>query len=387
MDVTWEQACARRLERQGLGRANKGTTTARGRIPQMAGSICGAHAQVMSAAEHSLGLRVPGVTRRDVRAALWEERSLVKSFGPRGTVHLLPAADVALWMGALAAIPTPPSSLPKHARMTPDQTGQVFDAIAAALDGRELTREELSREVIAATGPWAGDPVVPAFQGNGPRWMQAISYAGRRGMLCFGPNRGRNITYTNLLAWVPGFEPAAPLDAVEFAVRRFLHAYGPATPRQFAQWIGCSPAWAVGTFESLGDRLESVGFEGGPAWINAGDGDFPDEPSSGTRLLPYFDAYGIGSHPRPRVFAGQATTRALGNGQAGTMQVLLVDGVVGGVWHQKRSGKRIAVTVEAFRRLGKRQLGELEAQADLLGVVMEGEVSLALGEVTVGHHA
>src|SRR2546430_11134802 len=29
--------------------------------------------------------------------ALWQDRSLVKTFGPRGTVHLLPAADLPMW--------------------------------------------------------------------------------------------------------------------------------------------------------------------------------------------------------------------------------------------------------------------------------------------------
>ena len=35
-----------------------------------------------------------GATCADVRRALWEDRTLVKTFGPRGTVHLLRAADL-----------------------------------------------------------------------------------------------------------------------------------------------------------------------------------------------------------------------------------------------------------------------------------------------------
>jgi hypothetical protein len=54
----------------------------------------GAHAQVLSAAELSIERRIAGAVRTDVRRAMWEERSLVKTFGPRGTTHLLPAADL-----------------------------------------------------------------------------------------------------------------------------------------------------------------------------------------------------------------------------------------------------------------------------------------------------
>jgi hypothetical protein len=68
-----------------------------GSLAAAAATMCGAHAQVLSAAELSIGLRVAGATRSDVRAALCSERSLVKTFGPRGTVHLLPAGDLALW--------------------------------------------------------------------------------------------------------------------------------------------------------------------------------------------------------------------------------------------------------------------------------------------------
>nr|BFE79085.1 hypothetical protein GCM10020093_016860 [Planobispora longispora] len=64
------------------------------------------------------------------------------------------------------------------------------------------------------------------------------------------------------------------------------------------------------------------------------------------RLLPYFDAYAVGCHPRETVFPGRAAERALAGGQAGCFPVLLVDGVVAGVWHQRRSGRRIDITVE-----------------------------------------
>ncbi|GGP35219.1 hypothetical protein GCM10010231_02580 [Streptomyces sindenensis] len=40
-----------------------------------------------------------------------------------------------------------------------------------------------------------------------------------------------------------------------------------------------------------------------------------------------------------------AWERALGGGQAGNFPVLLVGGVGAGVWHRRRPGRRIAVTV------------------------------------------
>ena len=51
-------------------------------------------------AELMLGLRAAAITRQDVRAALWEQRTLVKTVALRGALHLLPAEEVPLWMAA-----------------------------------------------------------------------------------------------------------------------------------------------------------------------------------------------------------------------------------------------------------------------------------------------
>jgi Winged helix DNA-binding domain len=161
-----------------------------------------------AAAELSVSLRIAGGTRADVRHALWTDRSLVRTFGPRGTVHLLPARDLPMWTAALSAVPPSPSPFPAGVRMTPDQTEQVVAAIAVALTDAELTIDELSDAVIDSAGPWAGDLVMPAFQVRWPRWRQAVTTAANRGVLWFGRNRGRNVTYTHPRTWVPGLRPA-----------------------------------------------------------------------------------------------------------------------------------------------------------------------------------
>ncbi|MFD4275926.1 winged helix DNA-binding domain-containing protein [Streptomyces cyaneofuscatus] len=391
--VTWPEANARRLARQHLSGPVPGLSPA-----EAVGAMLGTHAQVLSAAELSVGLRGAGLTRTDVRTALWTEdadrRTLVKTFGPRGTVHLLPAADLPLWTGALSAVPTGPNPFPKDARMTPDQVEEVVAAIGAALTGAELTVDELSEEVVARTGPWAGDRVMPGFQEMWPRWRQVLHLAGHRGVLAYAPNRGRRATYTN-----PGYTPLPGPDAQAELVKRYLYAYGPATPAHFARWLAAPKRWAEGLFASLAGAgagsgsgaIEEVVFEdAGPAWVVAGDTDFPAGPVRGVRLLPYFDAFAIASQPRERLFPGRAFERALGGGQAGNYPVLLVDGTVAGVWHQRRSGKRITVTVEPLEPsepLPAERLRELEDEVERVGAIMEGRAELTVGAVSVGPHA
>jgi hypothetical protein len=118
-----------------------------------------------------------------------------------------------------------------------------------------------------------------------------------------------------------------------------------------------------------------------------GDTATPAEPHRGVRLLPYFDAFVVAGQPREWLFPGAAAARALAGGQAGNFPVLLVDGVVGGVWHQRRSGRRVEVTVEPIASLTAKQRRELDDEAGLVGAVMEGRSTLVVGRVTVGAHA
>ena len=353
----------------------------------IASVICGAHAQILPAAELSIGRRA-GATRADIQRALWVDRTLVKTFGPRGTVHLLATADLPMWTGALSVLPSSAPMFPEPVRFTPEQAEEVIAAIGSALAEAELTVDELTDALRDRVGPWAVERTMPAFQDLWPRWRQLTSTAAHRGVLCFGPDRGRNVTYTNPHRWLPGFVPEDGAAALRALVRRYLHAYGPATPQHFARWLAIPPRRAAEVFDEMADELERVELEGAPAWTLAGDTATPQQAPPGIRLLPYFDAFVVAGQPRALLFPGAAATRALTpSGQAGNYPVLLVDGVVGGVWHQRRSGRRLVITVEPIAALSTRQRRQLDDEVALVGAVMEAEPTLVVGEVTVGAHA
>jgi hypothetical protein len=384
-EMSWSTANVRRLQRHALlTPAPAGTAPA-----EIAAAICGAHAQVLSAAELSIALRISGANRTTVRHALWDDHRLIKTHGPRGTVHLLAADDLPTWMTALSAIPAH-SPFPDGVRLTQQQAEEIVAAIGQALADAELTIDELDQAIIDLAGDWAGDRVMPAFQDLWPRWRQAVVMAAYRSVLCFGPNRGRRVTYTNPRRWLPEFKPASEAKAIATLITRYLYAYGPATPQHFAQWIGAPPTWAAEQFERHSRKLTKINSDGTPAWLPRGDTQMPQEEDvKGTvLLLPYFDAYTVGSHPRSRLFPGKAATRALApSGQAGNYPVLLIDGVVAGVWHQRRSGRQIEVTVEPLTRLTAGQLRALEDRVERIGEILEGTPRLTVGTVTAGPHA
>lgn len=383
--VSWSSANLSRLQRHALlPPAPAGTDPA-----TIAAAICGAHAQVLSAAELSIALRIQQATRLTVRRALWDEHRLIKTYGPRGTVHLLAADDLPIWTAALSAIPAH-SPFPDDVRLRDVQAEEIIAAIGDALADAELTIDELDQAIVDQVGSWAGERVMPAFQDLWPRWRQLVGVASHRGVLCFGPNRDRRVTYTSPHRWFPGFQPAHQEKAIASVIMAYLYAYGPATPQQFARWIGAPPAWAVEQFERRQEQLTQVIFDGTPAWVAEGDTKMPSaaEAIGSVLLLPYFDAFVVGSHPRDPLFPGKASPRARApSGQAGNYPVLIIDGVVAGVWHQRRSGKWIEITVEPLRRLTAARRRALQTQVERIAEILQGQPRLTVGKVTAGAHA
>lgn len=384
--LTWDEVWHRRLARHSLLAPRPKED-----LVAVVGAVCGIHAQMMSAAELSIGTRIVGVTRQDVRAELWSRRSLVKTYGIRGTVHIFPASEAPLWMAALQAN-AQASDARRLAAMGLDeaQTEAILAAIGDALDGRCLTREELGQEVARRAGAWATDAVSPAFGGRWPRWQMAMGTAANAGLLCFGPDSGSRVTFVRPDQWLGGWAQVEGSVALREVLRRYLSAYGPATHGEFAQWFGMRPGAARDLMRQMADSLEEVDVEGHRAWLLADDPGAAQPLRSEARdavwLLPHFDCYAIGCHPRDRLVPADQKGRVLTRGSIGNVPVMLIEGVVAGIWRQQRTGQRLDVCVETFRPLSAGQRQKLAATVARVGEIVEAEGALTLGAVDARPH-
>jgi hypothetical protein len=86
--LSWVQVLAWRMSRQLLEPGGAAT------VPEVARALCGIQVQVGSGAELAVAVRQRTPRPGEVDGALWKDRSLVKTWAMRGTLHLLPA-DVA----------------------------------------------------------------------------------------------------------------------------------------------------------------------------------------------------------------------------------------------------------------------------------------------------
>jgi Winged helix DNA-binding domain len=145
--LSWPQVAAWRLRRQSLDRR-----APRRDMLAVVSALCGLQAQLMSSAEVALWARVADLERDAVSRALWEDRSLVKTWGMRRTLHLFASTEYGLWQPALPSLQFFRPAWFRYFGVTAEQMDTVQRLVAQALYGRILTREQLSGEIGRATG-------------------------------------------------------------------------------------------------------------------------------------------------------------------------------------------------------------------------------------------
>jgi hypothetical protein len=317
--MQWESVRAWRVERQHLARRA-------GDPLQVVSDICGLHAQVMSSAQLALDARVEAAP--DVEAL-----PLVKTWAMRGTLHLLPADELGLYVGAQGAIKPryeQPSWL-RHFELTPEDMQRILTEVPAALRDGPLDRAQLAERVHPGLGRGYGDLLKPlAFRGD------IVVTADKR------------------FALPEPFERVDADTATRELARRFLTRYGPATREDLQKWFGApSPAAPGRWIRALDDVVET---EFGHLLAEDADACERAQPSGVVRLLAAFDPYVVAA---PRDTRATTEPKRIYRPGGWFSPVLLVDGVMAGVW--SRDGDTVAI--EPFQDVGAQARAAAEAEA------------------------
>ncbi len=335
--------------------------------------------------------RGTGVDAAAVVRACNQERSLVRTWLLRDTLHMAAAEDVG-WLVALLGPVFAAGGAPRRLRLGLDEDTLTrgLQALREVLAGGPLTRAALV-EAVAAMG-LALDP-----RSQAPAHL--VSYAAKQGLLCRGPDlQGEEPTYVLLDDWVQRparSTPAATLQqdpeaALGELARRYLRAHGPASDADFAAWSGLPLRQARRGFQQLAaaGELDTVDAAGTPAATLAGSAPPSDEepPGAGAphlRLLGHFDAYLLGYRNRDLVLAPRFANRIQAGGGI-IHPAILLDGRVAGTWHQHRAHDLLTVIAGPFggEGLTAATLPALEAEVADVGRFLGVQAALRVTSKT-----
>jgi Winged helix DNA-binding domain len=334
------------LERERLG------------VVEAVGRLAGMQAQEPGPPYIGLWSRLEGFEADELAAAV-EKRALVRATLMRGTLHLLPAGDLArLWPAVSSALEGDMATYLRSRLEGVDVAALVEDGRALFAETESLSAAAL-RDALAERHPEAD--------------VRAIAAVVRTSLpLVRVPDGGR---------W--GFTPKAPFadaerwleralrkrpDGTEL-VRRYLAAFGPASVRDAETWLGAAGLAPV--FEKLRPELARFRDERGRELF-----DLPEAPRPGAglaapvRLLPEFDSLVLAHADRTRVISDEHR-KGLTTKNLRVRATVLVDGRVAAFWKLEKARGGATVAVEPLVKLRAADRKAALAEAERLAAFAE----------------
>lgn len=288
-------------------------------------------AQDYRASLWAIGLRTKSATEAMIEKAI-ADRSIVRTWSARGTIHFVEAKDVR-WMLDLLAPRAMAGTSRRLRQLELDETtiARCSKTLAGALQGgKQLTRKEIFQRLEDSH-----------ISSAGQRGIHIIERLAQQGLICFGPRNGNQKTFVLLPEWVPDARRMAREDALAELASRYFASHGPATLHDFAWWAGLTLAIAKASIEMAGSRLVQEVVEGRSYWLS------PSTPTAGTPaaaacFLPAFDEFLLGYTDRIAVLEKRFARRA--NTGGGIIKPTIVfNGRIEGTW--KRTFKIGGVVV------------------------------------------
>ncbi len=331
----------------------------------------GIQAQDMNTAPLQVRARSSGLFASDVHRALSQDRSIVRTWAMRGTLHLIPAEDHRWMTALLGASSFSAGRGRRHQLGLDDRT--LDEALKHSVDVLStegpLPRQQLAERLATYDIPVANQAL-----------HHVVRAGGFLGVIAHGPLLdGKTETFVAADSWLAGIErPELSRDeALARLASRYIRAFGPSTERDFAVWSGLPLRDARAGFGAISGELVEVDVEGegmwvvdgvtGVGWVNealdsstalrSAQNDSEGRGNDGplVRLLGFFDTYLLGYRGRGLAVAPEYMSRV--NAGGGMIRpVVTIDGLAVATWSWTRlrgsrlrgNDERLEISVEAF---------------------------------------
>ncbi len=178
---------------------------------------------------------------------VFNDGSILRTHVMRPTWHFVMPDDIR-WLLELTAprVHTGNLSIYRKLELDHDLLVRCLDVIVNELRGnRWCTRKELG-EALAERGIFA----------QTQRLSYILMYAELEGIVCSGPRRGNQFTYSLLDERAPDARRLQRDEALSELTRRYFTSHGPATIQDFTWWSGLTVADAKNGLEMVGSNLD-----------------------------------------------------------------------------------------------------------------------------------
>ena len=344
-------------------------------VAQVVKEVCGIQAQDASASTLAVRSRSVGLVVTEVEQAREHDHTIIRTWGPRGTLHILASDDIGWLLPLLGPV------FVAGDRRRREELGLSEDVCTRSM---HIIRNVLAQQGSMTRGELVEHLSKDGIHLEGQARPHLLARAALEGLICFGPDRGAEPTYVLLNDWLgqkPAICPVSEDEAYAELTRRYLSAYGPAAPEDQAVWSGLPLNKTRTAWQRIEGELLEVETANSNLWMLKTQAAWLDElcsPTSIVHLLPRFDIYLLGYQKRDLAVSSQYAKRI--NAGGGIVHpTVLVNGRIVGIWKSKREKNDVVLMVEPFERLtpeiDQGLEAEVEDMARFLGVEVRREVA------------
>ena len=309
----------------------------------------------------AVGLRTKNTTERDIEQAL-ADRTIVRTWPMRGTLHFVAASDVR-WMLKLLTPRVIAGSASRFKQLELDDAAfsRSRKAFVRALQGgKQLERKEMMQVLESAHISTAGQ-----------RGIHILGRLAQEGLLCFGARAGKQQTFALLDEWVPKSKELERDAALAELAKRYFTGHGPAMLQDFVWWSGLTTAAAREGLELARPHLVQDAFGGQTYWL-ASSMTTAKPKAQAAFLLPGFDEYLVGYKNRNDVL-NPSYARQANNGGGILNPTIVMNGQVVGTWKRTLQKDTVTITPLWFtppKKSDQRALAQAVQQyGDFLGLL------------------
>jgi len=315
--------------------------------------ILGLNAQGALNYQISLWNRVDELDRGFIPRVLYEDRSLVRSWFMRDTVHIVPSSRFSMFRLALRSGlmgEWDRWTVKTGAKETPESWEHHYQRVLEALAEKPLTLNELLERTGGSDTEAKRDL---------HRLVREMSL---RGLLCNAESSGpwyhnTQHKFMRVDRWLPGvdYSNITEEEAKAELAMKYIRSYGPASVSDFAYWTGMRVREANPIFEGISGSLSEVTVSGQKRRLLLLEKDTQSlletekEPNT-ARLLPKFDALIMGHRDKTR-FIDPLTRSSIFLPTAEVAATILMNGMIEGVWGMKKDRKSWRIELSPFREL------------------------------------
>lgn len=295
-------------------------------VVDVARHMLAVQAQDFRGGRWALGVRTRGAPAIAEVDAAFDRGDLVRSWTMRGTIHIVPARDLALLLDVTAERQFRAAAAARRREgIDEDDLARAERLVRAALrGGGRLTRAELfgvlDRGGVATRGQ-RGYHLLTSLS------LRRVVVQGPVLARADGPAREQHIVLFD--EWIA--DAVTPADPMAELLARYIAGHGPATAADFAWWAGLPVGAAREAADAAGDAVQRVPGDTEPSFVAASA---PPRRADAPRViaLPPFDEYYLSYADRAGVCDAGLLAR-VGPGRNGMVAaVLLADGEVVGRW-------------------------------------------------------